>query len=811
MRIPRKPTPLAVCLAIMLVASLAASAASVATAAPLPNRLLLSSHFGWEVDQTQVEAGAPQAQRNRCTAASHDICQSGRESSAAGGFLYPSAIAVSRETGDVYVLESVNHRVQELGPQGEFLAMFGWEVDLTKVQAAASQSERNICTAASKDVCQAGVEGAAAGQIGPAVSGIAVDPASGAVYVAESFFGESAGEFAIGQRVQEFTAAGKFVLELGKEVNATTKGNLCTEEEVEKAGRGCAGPALRTPAAAATDSEHGAFDFEGERDVLAAGGPQGLLYVGEQGRVQEFKASGEWTGEISLAALSATGRASAVAVDPAGEVFVADTEAAGVHEYSAAGQLQAQTVEVTGPAHPNAQVESFALDPHGRLGIVAGEYVGGVGFENLGLLYSATGGKLSEFAPPSGSLAQPGGLAFAASGELYVLETTSQEVEAYAPVVFPETQTCAALEVTATSAKLCGEIDPDGVPSGGFFQYGTSQALGSQTALVFQGAGEAPVPVSLQLSGLEPNQVYRYRLAAEAQVEGETLQGHGEEVTFHTAAVPPQIVGEASASFVKAESAVLSASLNPEHLATLYRFEYGACPVLAGCATVQSTSEEESSQYGAVGSTQEIRGLAPLTTYRYRLVASNQTEVEGKTIGGEAVGPEGSFTTGSPPTLQATTGAASAVTPTSAVISGSVDPDGQPATYTFELGVYAGAATQYGVVLSGPTGAETTSVGETLALSGLQPGATYAYRILVRSGYGEALGAPATFTTPGLPSVLTAPAPTALLATPSIAFPKPAPVSHAGKAKRKQARKKHAHKRKHAGKVRRVARRELHP
>ena len=101
-----------------------------------------------------------------------------------------------------------------------------------------------------------------------------------------------------------------------------------------------------------------------------------------------------------------------------------------------------------------------------------------------------------------------------------------------------------------------------------------------------------------------------------------------------------------------------------------------------------------------------------------------------------------------------------------------MNPDGQPATYRFELGVYNGAATRYGVVFSGPAGAGTTPLEEQLTLTGLQPATTYAYRILAASGYGTATGETMTFTTAGLPAVVFAPNVLAQLAIPNIAFPK---------------------------------------
>ncbi len=732
----------------------------------IPSRFLLTSYFGKEVNKG---TGG-----NVCT--SKEECQPGKESGEAGGFAYPEGVAVNRDPesptfGDVYVADTINHRVQVLTAAGVFVTMFGWEVNATKdSQPGAKQSEKNVCTAKSGNVCQAGVQGTAPGQFGESAKSIAVDPVNGDVYVVDPVFGESGGEFALGQRVQEFTASGQFVLEIGKEVNATTKGNLCTEEEAEK-GAKCQGPALQTRAAAAADSEHGSFNFESEDgDLLAVGGPQDLLYVGDQGRVQEFKSSGASAGAISLSALSTTGKASGVAVDAAGDVFVSDLEAAGVHEYNPAGVLQPAVIDAN-----SGEIRGIALDPNNQIGVLEGKSTN-AGFGVFGVLYSTAGVKLSEFAPPAGVLLGfPLGLAFGASGELYIAGDGEQSVEAYTPVVFPETRTCAVEDLTATSAKLCGEINPDGIPARGFFQYGPTPSLGSQTPVVFEGAGEAFTGLSA-ITSLEPHETYHYWPVAEAEANSEKLQGHGEELTFHTLALPPQIPGAPSAPFVTAQSAVLDASLNPEHLNTRYHFEYGSCAALAGCATLRSSTDEESSQYGTIGSAQEITGLAPGTTYSYRLIANNETEEEGKTIGGKATGVEGTFTTSPAPAPQASTGAASAVTATTATITGSVNPDGVAVTYSFELGVYEGAATQYGIVSSGPTPAGSTPVEETTGLSGLQPGQTYAFRISARSGYihnqeNTVTGTPVLFTTGGIPAVLSTPAPLPQLAIPTIGFP----------------------------------------
>lgn len=111
------------------------------------------------------------------------------------------------------------------------------------------------------------------------------------------------------------------------------------------------------------------------------------------------------------------------------------------------------------------------------------------------------------------------------------------------------------------------------------------------------------------------------------------------------------------------------------------------------------------------------------------------------------------------------------------MITGSVNPDGLPAGYAFELGVYNGAQTQYTIVQSGAAGSGSEPVSEAFGLSGLQPGTTYEYRIAVTSGYilngsNTLQGVPITFTTAGTANVLVSPPASALLATPSV-LPEP--------------------------------------
>lgn len=337
-----------------------------------------------------------------------------------------------------------------------------------------------------------------------------------------------------------------------------------------------------------------------------------------------------------------------------------------------------------------------------------------------------------------------------------------------------------AEDVLGTSATLTGALEPNGFDTHFLFEYGPCTSVAECESAVYSastpstdaGSASTSVPVTAPLGGLTPHQAYHFRLNAENSFGG-TL---GEERVFSTPALAPQIPAAGSAAFITASAAVISGALNPENLTTRYQFEYGPCATLATCAETQSTLDQESGQFGTIPATQQLSGLQPSTTYAFRLVGDNEAEEEGQSIGGHAIGPEATFTTAPAPAPTAQTGGYSGLASTSAVISGTVQPDQAPVTYAFELGVYEGAATQFGVVSSGSAGADGTAVQESDALSGLQPGTIYAYRIAIHSGDIEnaehALpGAPMVFTTPGLPSILASPASPALLATPTLAFP----------------------------------------
>ena len=92
-----------------------------------------------------------------------------------------------------------------------------------------------------------------------------------------------------------------------------------------------------------------------------------------------------------------------------------------------------------------------------------------------------------------------------------------------------------------------------------------------------------------------------------------------------------------SAGSVTSSSATVSGSVNPNGLATSYHFQYGTSTSYGSSTTAGSVAAVSS----AVAASAALSGLAPGTTYHYRLVASN---ADGATNGADKT-----FTTASAP------------------------------------------------------------------------------------------------------------------------------------------------------------------
>jgi phosphodiesterase/alkaline phosphatase D-like protein len=317
--------------------------------------------------------------------------------------------------------------------------------------------------------------------------------------------------------------------------------------------------------------------------------------------------------------------------------------------------------------------------------------------------------------------------------------------------------------VLAGEATLHGSFEPNGLDVHWSFQYGLTNAYGSNTPSQDAGQASEVKNVEATPTGLEANSIYHYRIAA----TNETGTTYGLDETFTTLPAPPVAEGAATASNVTRSSAILHATVNPKHSSTTYHFAYveeaayapaTSDPYAAGGATAPASLGSGS---GGQPTEQLLVGLKPNTTYHYKVVAINQA--------GRVGGADATFTTGAPTRPVAVTGGASSIAQNSAIIDGAVNTSGLPTTYGFEVGT----STDYGPPTGlGSVGAGLSEASVSLALGGLQPGTTYHYRLTATNVDGTSYGIDQTFTTSVFASTFAEPpAPLPFVEVPPIAFP----------------------------------------
>src|SRR5207253_2029607 len=149
------------------------------------------------------------------------------------------------------------------------------------------------------------------------------------------------------------------------------------------------------------------------------------------------------------------------------------------------------------------------------------------------------------------------------------------------------------------------------------FEYGTSSAYGSSVACAsLPGSGTSRVAVSAEVEGLSANTTYHFRVVA----SNEGGSGSGEDQTFTTVASAPSVVTGA-ASALTSTSTTLNATVNPNgRTVSKCSFEYGSSSAYGSNAPCTSLPGSGTSP---VAVSAYVEGLAPSTTYHFRIVASN--------------------------------------------------------------------------------------------------------------------------------------------------------------------------------------------
>jgi hypothetical protein len=188
--------------------------------------------------------------------------------------------------------------------------------------------------------------------------------------------------------------------------------------------------------------------------------------------------------------------------------------------------------------------------------------------------------------------------------------------------------------VTSSSATLTGSVNPHGKSTVYSFQYGPTTSYGLQTASTSAGSGTSTSTVHGSLSKLTSGTTYHYRLVATSS-DGTSASSDGTFETTGQSSSPNgtlPAVSEAGAVKVTSTSAQLNGAVNPEGPNTTWYFQYGLS-TFYGLQTAPQTI----SGFGARAINVQLSGLAPNSTYHFRLVADSAN--------GLYVGTDETFTT----------------------------------------------------------------------------------------------------------------------------------------------------------------------
>ena len=331
------------------------------------------------------------------------------------------------------------------------------------------------------------------------------------------------------------------------------------------------------------------------------------------------------------------------------------------------------------------------------------------------------------------------------------------------PVVVPAAPvvvTTTAYPVAFTTAGLTGTIQPNGLDTTYWFQWGGTAGYGQTTSsnLVY-GSNTAPVSVGVGINGLAAGTTYHF------QLYGSNSDGisSGGDVTFTTPIPPPAaIVATFAPSNITSTSALLQGTVNGEGSTWLGFYEWGTTTSY-GNTTANFYYPGTSGPGATYPETAALSGLAPNTTYHYRIDAYNGNP-------NEALGNDVTFSTSgsvaqAPPTV--TTLAASGITSSSAQINGSVNPNGADTMYYYNYGLtsgYGSSTPPFGI------GSGTSVQNAPATLGAAPPNTTYHYQIVAYNSGGTSYGADASFTTGTAPTAPTVQTLAAIGTTSSNAF-----------------------------------------
>lgn len=179
---------------------------------------------------------------------------------------------------------------------------------------------------------------------------------------------------------------------------------------------------------------------------------------------------------------------------------------------------------------------------------------------------------------------------------------------------------------TTSSVTLQGLVNPNGLNTSAYFEYGLTNSYGGITPNLAAGNGVTPGSVSSSIIGLQPGTTYQYRLVA-FNDQGIT---RGANAAFTTLPLPP-IVFTQAATPLSTTSARLHGTVNAKYGSAVVTFEWGTDGVNFPNSLTATPSPVTGDTVTAVSV--DLSNLEQFTTYHYRVRAvSNGGETLGSVL-----------------------------------------------------------------------------------------------------------------------------------------------------------------------------------
>lgn len=559
----------------------------------------------------------------------------------------PNSVAVDQSSGDIYLSEG--DRVSRFSSDGEFLLMFGKNVDTTP-----GTLTPNLCTAAELEAgatCGAGASGSGPGEFFASARTVFVEQ-GGSIWVGDT--GRLIQFDSSGQYVSEATITGAqtnsfvrnssgdfYAIKAGVNERQSVNFTGYAEGDTFRVGNlpaGCSS-SNTAPIEFAPGQEFDLIAAEAFAAKCGSGSlrPFGNLLFGKPVVVfGEGKFTAQNLDQLTCETVTGSGSCSVTTLENGvpGEVVEFEASGSPVDTLTPLGPVEigapralalgaADTLYVGDAVAPyrfkvfNAANEQISQFGAGQVLGIPGDRIGGsanaiaVG-ESAESLYSVSRASDTEFFGQIFSAPEPGPLPGNESGE----------------------------DVLPTTATLTATLNPEGNPTTYFFEYGIDETYGAATpvsALPASGFDDEAVEVSID--HLTPDTTYHFRLVATNNCNpsepAEECTVEGEDTTFTT--LPAIQIGAQWITGVTATTAVLHGELNPLGVEAEAWLEYGNDESYGQVVRLANLGDG----FGAVPRVTTLTGLESNTAYHYRFVARDERDGVVYTV----PGPDRSFVT----------------------------------------------------------------------------------------------------------------------------------------------------------------------